>query len=277
MNSLVQLLFHLLCRKDTSIADTYDEDYFRHGFAETTLYFQRLDNRVDFVDKSVLDVGCGYGTTCIYMALHGARKVMGIDIDAHHIQFARTKLCSDYSELVSKVEFKVVTEPRQLGGEKFDIICSKDSFEHIADPQKYLHDLQEYVAEDGIIVIGFGPLWKSPYGGHIHFMTPLPWAHLLFPEQVIMRERRRFRPEESAQTFAEVKGGLNKMTLAKFQAAIKNTSLQPLYLRTNVHQRKLTRLFSVLRHIPWCKEYFTFNIYSIWRCSTSKYIDINVD
>jgi len=43
-------------------------------------------------------------------------------------------------------------------------------------------------------------------------MTPLPWAHLLFPESVIMNERKRFRPDENANKFEEVKGGLNKMT-----------------------------------------------------------------
>jgi len=49
------------------------------------------------------------------------------------------------------------------------------------------------------IAIGFGPLWKSPYGGHIGYMTRLPWAHLLFSERAIMRERRRFFPNDPVE------------------------------------------------------------------------------
>ncbi len=265
MNSLSQRLFHLICRKDTTIPSNYDEDYFQKGFDETALFFHRLGNKVDFVDKTVLDVGCGHGTTCIYVASHGACQVVGIDIQEHLIEFAKTKLHTEYCELTNKVDFKVVTEPKQLGGQKFDIILSKDSFEHIENPKKYLQELEEYVADDGIIVIGFGPLWKSPYGGHIGFMTPFPWAHLLFPESVIMNERKRFRPDEDAETFEQVKGGLNKMTLSKFMAVIDSSNLEPLYFKLNVHDRKLTGVFNILRRLPFCHEHFTFNLYSIWR------------
>jgi len=58
--------------------------------------------------------------------------------------------------------------------------------------------MKQYLKQDGLLVIGFSPLWKAPYGGHIRFMTKLPWAHLIFPEEVIMAERRRFRPDEEA-------------------------------------------------------------------------------
>lgn len=267
MNTLAQQLFHFVCQKDATRPNEsdYDENYFRHGFDETVLYFHRLGDQVDFVGKKVLDVGCGYGSTCIYMALHGARQVVGIDIQEHPIEFAKAKLCTEYRNLANKVDFKVVTESKQLEGQKFDIILSKDSFEHIADPKKYLQELQEYVADDGIIAIGFGPLWKSPYGGHIGFMTLFPWAHLLFPESVIMKERKRFRPDEDAEKFEQVKGGLNKMTLSKFMAVIESSNLEPLYFKTNVHDRKLTGVFNILGRLPFCKEYFTFNLYSIWR------------
>ncbi len=269
MNGLVQRIFHLICWKDTTIPSDYDEEYFQKGFDETALYFHRLGNRVDFIGKKVLDVGCGYGTTCIYVARHGAREVVGIDIQEHRIEFAKAKLRTEYSDLANKVDFKVVTEPKLLEGQKFDIILSKDSFEHIENPEKYIQELEEYVTDDGIIAIGFSPLWKSPYGGHIDFMTSFPWAHLLFPESVIMNERKRFRPDENAAKFEQIKGGLNKMTLRKFIDVIKSSNLEPLYFKTNVHDRKLTRLFNILNRLPFCKEYFTFNLYSIWRVKAS--------
>ena len=280
MISLVSTVFHLLCSKNYTKQSNYDEQYFSHGFAETALFLQRLGNTLDVRGKSVLDVGCGYGATCIYLAQQGARQVVGIDIEAHRIAFAQKKLTHDYCDLAHKVRFQLVSdargrgEPRAkddvgqslpLAGEKFDIILSKDSFEHIAQPRQFIADLQEHVAEDGIVAIGFGPLWKSPYGGHMSFMTRFPWAHLLFPERVVMQERKRYRPHEHAEAFEQVKGGLNKMTLRTFIDIMRSSKLEPLYFKTNVHQRKLIKVFNALRHIPGCQEYFTVNVYSIWR------------
>jgi hypothetical protein len=89
------------------------------------------------------------------------------------------------------------------------MILSKDSFEHYDDPEHFITTIAERLNPGGELVIGFGPLWKSPTGGHINYMTPLPWAHLLFSENVIMAERRRFRPQENARRWSEVRGGLN--------------------------------------------------------------------
>jgi len=280
MTGAVSIVFHLLCNKNYTKQSNYDEEYFSNGFAETALFLQRLGNTLDFRGKSVLDVGCGYGATCIYLAQHGARQVVGIDIEAHRIEFAQAKLTNEFRDLAHTVRFQLVSdcrgcgEPRlgddegqslPLDGQKFDIILSKDSFEHIAQPKQFISKLQEHVVDDGIVAIGFGPLWKSPYGGHMGFMTRFPWAHLLFPESVIMQERRRYRPDEQAETFEQVKGGLNKMTLSRFIEIMRTSKLEPLYFQTNVHQRKLISVFNVLRRIPGCREYFTVNVYSTWR------------
>lgn len=270
--SLVERIFHLLSNKHyryPSIED-YTEDYFQKGFASTEQYFSRLGGQVDVRGKSVLDVGCGSGTTCVYIAQRGAKRVLGIDINEDSIVFARKKVASEYKELADRLSFKAITGPKQLDGQKFDIILSKDSFEHIADPDQYLRELKDYVADDGIIVIGFSPLWKAPFGGHITDVTKFPWAHLLFPERIVMKERRRlFNPADQAERFEDMWGGLNKMSLKKFRTILKNSDLEPVYVKTNVHTRPLAKVFDVLRHLPGCEEYFTFNVYSIWRLKKS--------
>jgi 2-polyprenyl-3-methyl-5-hydroxy-6-metoxy-1,4-benzoquinol methylase len=45
----------------------------------------------DFEDKTVLDLGCGYGWHCIYAAAHGAKTVTGVDLSAQMLQVARQK------------------------------------------------------------------------------------------------------------------------------------------------------------------------------------------
>lgn len=265
MESLTQKVFHLICVKNYSKPRNYDENLFQKGFDESRKFFDRFAGKIDFREKKLLDVGCGLGSTCIYMAMNGAKKVVGVDIDRRRIEFARSRLIRDYQYLSDLVDFKMVEE---LGDEKFDVIISKDSFEHIADPENAVNDMQKHLDRGGIIAIGFGPLWKSPYGGHIGFMTKFPWAHLLFPEPVIMHERKRFRPEENAKTFEQIVGGLNKMTLGKFLDIMEASNLEAIYFRTNVSGNKLARVFDILSHLPFCREFFTFNLYSMWRAKT---------
>jgi 2-polyprenyl-3-methyl-5-hydroxy-6-metoxy-1,4-benzoquinol methylase len=255
-------VFHLVCARNDTSPNDYAEEYFQRGFASTKLYFERLGGKLDFVGKTVMDLGCGFGTTCIYMALNGASRVVGVDVDETRIAFARAKLARDYPRLAGIVEFKFVSE---LHDETFDIILSKDSFEHIANPETSITHMRQHLATGGLVAIGFGPLWKSPYGGHIDYMTRLPWAHLLVPESVIMRERRRFRPDEHAETFDEMVGGLNKMTLRRFTNIMSASGLESVYLETNSSDSWVTPIFNVLRHVRWFREYCTFNVYSIWR------------
>src|SRR5689334_22054768 len=95
-------------------------------------------------------------------------------------------------------------------------------------------------------------------------MTRLPWAHLLFPEDVIMAERRRFRPQEHVRHFEEIRGGLNRMTLARFHALMAATGLRRRWFATNVSDHPAVRAAAVLARVPPLREYFTMNIYSVW-------------
>ena len=113
-------------------------------------------------------------------------------------------------------------------------------------------------------MIGFGGLWRSPYGGHLMHMTKVPWAHLLFPESVILQERKRFRPNEDPSCFEEIKGGLNRMRLAKFRSVMTQTKLEPTYFDTNRNDRAVGKALNVLSKLPGLEGYFTFSIHSIW-------------
>jgi SAM-dependent methyltransferase len=259
-----QRLFHLVCVKHYSMPDQldYEEEYFQQGFASTKVYLSKLGGKLAFEGRTVMDLGCGLGSTCFYLACHGARRVVGVDVDCTRMEFARSKLGGEYAELAGLVQFRYVEE---LGPELFDVIISKDSFEHITDPEAYITEIVAHMRPGGHLAIGFGPIWKSPYGGHIDYMTHLPWAHLLFPEPTIMRERRRFRPNEVAETFEQIVGGLNKMTLGRFNAIMRSSGLEEEYYRCNVKDGLTARACDVARRIPPLREYFTFNVYTIWR------------
>lgn len=169
-------------------------------------------------------------------------------------------------ELAGRLEFLATDGTLdEFGATRFDVILSKDSFEHYANPERLIHRITELLEPNGILAIGFGPLWKSPQGGHLEFMTPVPWVHLLFPEDVVLAERRRFRPEEDARTFAEVRGGLNKMTLARFLEILTSSGLQCVYFRTNLSSHPAVRMMDVLSRVPPLREFCTTNVYGVWR------------
>ena len=126
------------------------------------------------------------------------------------------------------------------------------------------------LAPGGELAIGFGPLWKSPYGGHIKYMTRLPWAHLLFSETVILRERERFFPDQRARHYGEIVGGLNQMTLARFESIIAANRLERVYFRANASRHPAATLFSLASRLPCAREYLTFNLYGLWRAGKER-------
>lgn len=254
-------------RQEWNLADaseSFRAHFFQRSIASTIEFFNRLDNQVNYQDKSVLDVGCGLGATSIYLALQGAKKVVGIDIYPEWKNLPWSKL-STYKNLQDVVVFKYAEE--LANDEKFDIVLSKDSFEHFSNPEEMTDFMVQHLKPDGLMVIGFAPLWKSPYGAHARFLTSFPWIHLLFPEELLMHEFRRFLKDDRIVSFKDIADGLNKMTYQRFIDIIQRHGLKFEFLKTNVSsnpkQMIILGIFNVIRHIPMLREYFTVNVYSI--------------
>lgn len=256
-----QSLFHLICAKDVTRPSDYDERYFSRGFAEAGRFMDRFAGRLDLQGQRILDLGCGHGAMCLYAAMHGARSVVGVDIDRKRIEFAARALERSYPDLAGRVRYVQTRDLEDLAAlGTFDIVLSKDTMEHISALEAYLCGLPCCLAPGGILALGFGPLWKSPAGGHISYMTRFPWAHLIFDERIIMQERQRFRPGEGVTSFDQV---VNKLTLQRFRAAVQNAGLEYEYFQTNLVRYPVRRVLRCLSAMPLLGEYFTFNVYTI--------------
>jgi SAM-dependent methyltransferase len=256
-------LHRLTFREPVMPTDVADDDWLEEGLASTERFFSRLPADLRIEGRRVLDLGCGYGTTAIWVAQRGPRRVLGVDIN--DVSLAQRLLDERYPHLRDVVEFRQVgIDADRLEGEQFDLILSKDTFEHVGDPEGYVHEMRRLLAPDGEIVIGFGPTWKSPYGGHLSFMTKLPWAHLIFPEHVVLAERKRFRPDEDPARYEDVLGGLNRMTVERFAQVIEESGLEPRYLRYNASDGRLVQAMKVPSRIPPLREYFTSNVYGVF-------------
>ena len=75
----------------------------------------------------------------------------------------------------------------------------------------------------GSILIKFGQSWRSPWGRHMSgtIRKDRPWVHLIFSETTIMRCHSVYHDEsEIKMKYAQLYGGLNKMTISRFLSII---------------------------------------------------------
>ena len=160
-------------------------------------------------DKIVIDFGCGDGVATLDLARHGAKKVIGLDILQNALDQATRNAAN--AGLDTLCEFTTSTDT------KADVIVSLDAFEHFGDPAAILDMMHNLLQPGGCVMASFGPTWYHPLGGHLFSM--FPWAHILFSESALIRWRANIRPD-GATRFSEVEGGLNQMTIARFERLV---------------------------------------------------------
>jgi len=169
----------------------------------------------EFKEKTVIDYGCGTGEEAIAIAKSGARHVFGIDIRPNILETARKAAAA--KQVLHLCSF--CTAPP----ERADVILSLDSFEHYEDPAVVLRAMAASLKQDGCVLVSFGPPWFHPLGGHL--FSVFPWAHLVFTEKALIAWRSEFK-SDGATRFSEVEGGLNKMTIRRFEKLIRGSEFR---------------------------------------------------
>jgi SAM-dependent methyltransferase len=199
--------------------------------------------------KTVIDFGCGEGEEAVEMALKGAGQVIGIDVRDDLLEKAQKHAVEAGVE--KSCRFGRSTEAQA------DIIVSLDAFEHFSAPGEILALMAKLLKPGGKVFASFGPTWYHPLGGHL--FSVFPWAHLIFSERALLRWRSDFKTD-GATRFGEVAGGLNQMTIGKFERLIADGPLRCTGLEL-VPIRKLKPL-----HNRFTREFTT----ALVRCSLTK-------
>ena len=134
-----------------------------------------------------------------------------------------------------------------------DYIVSLDAFEHFEDPGAILDIMASLLKPGGEVLASFGPTWYHPLGGHL--FSVFPWAHIVLSEAALVRWRSRYR-DDGATRFSEVAGGLNQMTIKRFERLVAASPLEIKSLQC-VPIRKASRF-----HNRFTREFLT----SVVRC-----------
>jgi SAM-dependent methyltransferase len=227
-----------------SVAEAREE--ILRSFGEETV-------REFIVGKRVLDFGCGLGHHMAAMLELGAASVWGVDIQPWCVERARAMLADDPRARV----VDGLAEPDWHQGVEFDAIFSLNSMEHIVEAEAWMRRWAGWLAPEGRLLVAFGPLWWSPYGAHVGYMTPLPWVHVLFSERTIMSVRRRYRSDGAAR-FEDVSGGLSRMTIKKFHRCIRGAGLE-----VDRIQYGAVRSLPLVTKVPVVREFFTQGLSAI--------------
>lgn len=119
------------------------------GSVRTDRRLTRL-REIDWAGKRVLDIGCNSGQYCLFASQSGASKAVGIDVDAHRLEQARTIAVNEGLD-VDFLEMSLFEAP-QLGG--FDIVLCYAVLTEIRDLFGALEALAKVTSQAAFIEIG---------------------------------------------------------------------------------------------------------------------------
>lgn len=189
--------------------------------------------------------------------------MLGIDIDGSHIKFARRNVESNLPELASIVSFHEGSLEELA--ETFDVVVSKDSFEHIEDLPTMMLSIAAHLNDGGVLVVGFSPMYYSPFGDHGRYFPKstrrLPWMPLI-PEPLLFRmaSHGREAPITSSNDL-----GLNKLTPKAFREIVHNQRWEVLEWHTNRGGKRGMKAMASLAKIRPLEKFFTVNVYAVLR------------
>ena len=107
--------------------------------------FRRL--MPDVKDKTILDLGCGYGESDKYYKELGAKYILGTDISSKMIEKANNQNKED------GIDYRVLAmEDLSELNQKFDIIMSSLAFHYVENFDKLISDCNSLLNKDGYLV-----------------------------------------------------------------------------------------------------------------------------
>lgn len=218
----------------------------------------------------VLEIGCGEGGVLRAFIAKGCETV-GVELDAPRIDDARKFMAAELE--AGSIRF-IVKDIYQVDTEKdfngpFDIILLKDVIEHIHDQPRLIGWMKHFLKPGGVIFFGFPP-WQMPFGGHQQMcrsrLSRLPYLHLL-PRGLYRRILAA--KKEPVESLMEIRD--TRISIERFERICKQCGYTVIhkrhYLLNPIYEWKFgwkpRRQVSLIRAIPWVRNFFTTCVYYI--------------
>mgnify|MGYP004555170667 FL=1 len=119
----------------------------------------------DTAGKSVLDLGCGCGQSCVDFVRNGAESVLGIDISEKMLAVANKEAKNDKIKYLQMS----MSELDKLSM-KFDIVYSSLAFHYVPDFQKFANDIYNLLNTGGYLLFSQEhPIVTATFDGKQHY------------------------------------------------------------------------------------------------------------
>jgi len=231
--------------------------------ADTIAFFLDAYTEADmFAGKTVLDVGCGAGGKTMYYASRGAARLVGMDVVARYKEESEALAAQlGYADVFTFLCRDAVDTG--FPADTFDTIVMNDAMEHVARPEAVVAECARILKPGGRLFVNFPP-YNHPFGAHLSDLIAIPWVHVFFREQTLIRayktlcktvpdgeERIRFRisEDESGRPYFSY---INKMTLKRFKKIKEAVPLRAEYYR----EVPLRGFLAPLAKLPGFREFF---------------------
>lgn len=151
--------------------------------------------------KTLLDIGCGWGTLMFTAAKEYGLKVTGVTLSEEQYKLVQKKIYDENLQDVAEVKLK---DYRELGDQQWDYVTSVGMFEHVGSENlgEYFNDVAKYLKTDGVALIhgitrqqgGATNAWINKYifpGGYIpglvEIISRIEEAHLQISDVEMLR------------------------------------------------------------------------------------------
>ncbi len=241
---------------------SYAQWQYRKGGETVRLFREVCGTDELFLNKKVLDMGCGAAGKSLYYCSLGAKKVIGVDIVGRY----KTEAEALAAELGFEERFEFVVGSAfalPFPDSSVDTIIMNDFMEHVSDPEQVLLEACRLISPDGYICVNFPPYYH-PYGAHLSDRINMPWVHMFFGEKALIdayrellegttdaKERLDLRISKDSNG-REYFSYINHMTLKKFRSILRETGIVPCYYR----EIPLRPWLSLPAKLPLVKEMF---------------------
>ena len=183
---------------------------------------------IDISNKAILDIGCGCGGAAIHLIKkHGAKSVLGIDIESLVIQSAE-KLAIKY-DLSNFAKFRCVKPgPLDIPDESFEVVFSKEVFLHIPNKDNLIKDIYRVLKPGGIVgVSDWMRIDDSPHSKQMQeyiaaegldmYMCSLKRYKQALKNagftDIAIKDRNEWYLSKAQQELAPIEGPLNKQVI----------------------------------------------------------------
>ena len=153
---------------------TYSCAYFDHGNRDdlTKAQIDKVHHILKKLDpkpgKTLLDIGCGWGTLMLTAAKEYGLRVTGVTLSEEQFNLVQKRIKDEGLENVAEV---LLVDYRELGDRKWDYVTSVGMFEHVGKENLglYFKDIYKYLTQDGVALIhGITRRQGGAYNGWIN-------------------------------------------------------------------------------------------------------------